>query len=74
MARTYDHAELWICLNCRNIGGLTQHGRCATCDSDSVAVADMGRPPVQSAASDIAELERMFGAPAPWREKAALPR
>jgi len=38
-----DNLEVWICMNCMVIGPLTAHGRCATCDSDSVAVADMGR-------------------------------
>lgn len=48
-------------MNCRNIDVLTEHGRCATCDSDSVAIADVGRSVVRN---DVEELERMFRAPA----------
>ena len=61
MLSLYEYSELWICLNCRTVGSLSAHGRCATCDSDSVAVADMGRP---AARNDVERLERMFQAPA----------
>ena len=73
MVKTDEYAELWICMNCRNIGVLTQHGRCATCDSDSVAVADVGR---SLARNEIEELERLFRAPAAVRvrEKTLLTR
>jgi len=29
-------AEQFVCLNCLSVGELNQHGRCGTCDSDSV--------------------------------------
>ena len=29
-------AEQFVCLNCLNVGELNQHGRCSSCDSDSV--------------------------------------
>ncbi len=58
MARVRDSSELWICLNCMNVGPLTAHGRCETCDSDSVAVADTGQ--WLGARDEVAELERLF--------------
>lgn len=61
MARTNEYAELWICMNCRNIDVLTRHGRCATCDSDSVAVANVGK---SAARDEVEELEKLFRAPA----------
>ncbi len=61
MPKTHECAELWICMNCRNIDVLNRHGRCATCDSDSVAVADVGR---SQARRDVEELERLFRVPA----------
>ena len=60
MLTSYEYSEIWICLNCRNIGALSEHGRCTTCDSDSVAVADTGRPLV---CNEIQELERLFQEP-----------
>ena len=57
MLEAQAYSESWICLNCRNVGPLTAHGRCATCDSDSVAVADMGR---SVARDEVEELERLF--------------
>ena len=50
MLRPPENSELWICLNCRNVSTLTEHGRCNSCDSDSVAVADVGRSPVRNPA------------------------
>lgn len=61
MFKPDEYAELWICLNCRNIDALNQHGRCTTCDSDAVAVADAGR---SRACAEIEELERLYRAPA----------
>lgn len=61
MARTSEYAELWICLNCMRVDVLNRHGRCATCDSDSVAVADVGR---SIARYEVEELERLFEVPA----------
>lgn len=71
MPKTYEYAELWICMNCRNIDVLNQHGRCATCDSDAVALADVGRSRTRK---EVEELERLYRVPARIRaqEIAAL--
>jgi hypothetical protein len=61
MPKPNEYAELWICMNCRNIDVLNQHGRCTTCDSDAVAAADVGR---SRACAEIEELERLYRAPA----------
>jgi hypothetical protein len=28
--------EQWFCLDCQQVGDLTLHGKCSTCNSDSV--------------------------------------
>ncbi len=61
MPKPDEYAELWICMNCRNIDVLNQHGRCATCDSDAVAVADVGRSLVRK---EVEELEKLYRVPA----------
>lgn len=32
--------DVRYCLNCSTVGALNKHGRCATCDSDAVVLAE----------------------------------
>lgn len=47
--------ERWYCLNCQTEGDLNQHGRCGSCDSDSVVSRHAER-----LSREADELERMF--------------
>jgi hypothetical protein len=53
--------EQWFCLDCRTLGPLTLHLRCATCGSDSVASEATHAPFMPTLETfEIAELKRIF--------------
>lgn len=51
---------MWYCLDCRATGPLDSHGRCSTCQSDAVVVAEAQARYQFPREQEVRQLEKML--------------